>query len=121
MVAGSSAQARPPPSSSAWACAKRTARMVAKKNSATKDSKYVKEPFIFKTGTEEIVLPSLSYLKPGLVRKIRRMTDVDRMYTIFEEVLDEKELKLLDDLDPEEFEKLCDQWNEHSEANLGES
>lgn len=95
--------------------------MVAKKIGIAKDNKYVKDPFTYKIGTEEIVLPSLSYLKPGLVRKIRRMSDIDRMYTLFEEVLDEKELKLLDDLDPEEFEKLCEEWNEHSEVNLGES
>lgn len=95
--------------------------MVAKKIPSMKDSKYIKEPFVFKIGTEQIVLPSLSYLKPGIVRRIRRMSEVDKMYTLFEEALDENELKLLDDLDPDEFEKMCDEWMEHSGVTLGES
>lgn len=94
--------------------------MVVKKKIETKEE-YVKDPYIYKIGDKEIVLPSLSYLKPGLVRKIRRLNDVDRMYTLFEEVLSPEELEILDDLDPEEFRKLQEGWNEHSQVTLGES
>lgn len=85
------------------------------------DDKYVREPFVYTIGKNKIELPSLSWLKPGLVRKIRHLGEIDQMYTLFELVLPEKQLALLDDLEPDQFEDLCNQWRDHSGVAVGES
>lgn len=87
---------------------------------AVKD-KYVRDPFFYKIGETEIELPSLSYLKPGLVRKLRRLNGTDQMYTLFEEVLDADTLAVIDEMDPDEFEDMRLAWNKHSGVSPGES
>ncbi|NEW49332.1 hypothetical protein GV792_04650 [Nocardia cyriacigeorgica] len=81
----------------------------------------VKDDFHKMVGDVDIVLPSLSYLKPGLVRRIRRMGDVDAMYTLFEIALSEEQLAVVDEMDPDEYETLLDEWRAHSGVSLGES
>ena len=89
---------------------------------AAPDEKYVREPFIYGTKSGgEIELPSLSWLKPGVVRKLRHLDQVDQMYTLFEMHLSGAQLELLDGMDPDEFEDFCEQWKEHSGVGLGES
>lgn len=86
-----------------------------------KDDKYVREPFVYPIGDQTITLPSLSWMKPGVVRKLRHLGEVDMMYTLFEMHLPPDELELLDDMEPDEFEKFTDMWREHSGVDLGES
>lgn len=81
----------------------------------------VKDPYITDVGGIEVALPSLSYMKPGLIRKIRRLGDVDAMYTLLELVLDDKALAAIDDMDPDEYAALLEGWREHSGVSLGES
>ncbi len=85
----------------------------------------VKEPFVHTFGEGEdafsVTLPSLSYLKPGLVRKVRRLANIDAMYTVLEIELDADTLAQLDEVDPDDFEAMLDAWNKHSGINLGES
>ncbi|WP_216917516.1 hypothetical protein OG225_07435 [Nocardia sp. NBC_01377] len=68
----------------------------------------------------EVRLPSLSYLKPGLVRRIRRMHDIDALYTLIEMTVSAEALAILDDLDQRTFQALLDEWRVHSGVSLGE-
>ncbi|MFC6011381.1 hypothetical protein [Nocardia lasii] len=81
----------------------------------------VKDDFTYLVGDAEIVLPSLSYLKPGLVRRIRRLGDVDAMYTLLELNLTPEALAVLDDMDPDDYHRLLEAWRAHSGLSLGES
>lgn len=81
----------------------------------------VREDFVKDVDGTELRFPSLSYLKPGLIRKIRNRSDIDAMYTLLEEVLDEKSLEILDEMDPDAYAELIDEWREHSGVSLGES
>ena len=91
------------------------------RSAAEPKSEIVRDPFVYPVGETEIVLPSLSYLKPGLVRRLRRMNGTDQMYSLFEEVLDEKTLEVIDEMDPDEFEAMREQWHKHSGVGPGES
>lgn len=90
-----------------------------------KKPKIVKDEFVHQIGTGddavEIRLPSLSYLKPGLVRKIRRLGDVDAMYTLIELTVTVEQQEALDDMVPEDWEAMLELWREHSGIALGES
>lgn len=81
----------------------------------------VKDDFVVEVGGVEVHLPSLSYLKPGLIRRIRRLGDVDAMYTLLELVLPAESLAALDDMDPDAYHDLLEAWRAHSGVNLGES
>jgi len=86
------------------------------------EDNFVREPFEYPLGRSKIVLPSLTWLKPGLLRKVRRLGGTDRLYTLLEELLDEKHLELVDDMEPDDFAEMCKQWNDHSKGvGLGES
>ncbi|MGW4364622.1 hypothetical protein ACWEKT_03170 [Nocardia takedensis] len=81
----------------------------------------VKDPFVHRVGGVDIALPSLSYLKPGLIRRIRRLGDVDAMYTLLELTLPAEALAVLDDMEPDDYHALLEAWRTHSGVNLGES
>lgn len=85
------------------------------------DSKVVKDDFTREVDGVEITLPSLTYLKPGLIRKVRRLGDVDAMYTLLELTLSPAQLAAIDDMDPDEYSKLLEDWRDHSGVSLGES
>ncbi|MEV0356367.1 hypothetical protein AB0H71_09920 [Nocardia sp. NPDC050697] len=81
----------------------------------------VKDEFVHRVNGTEVRLPSLSYLKPGLIRRIRRLGDVDAMYTLLELVLPADVLAVIDDMEPDDYHVLLDAWRTHSGVNLGES
>ncbi|MFI7001354.1 hypothetical protein [Nocardia sp. NPDC050175] len=81
----------------------------------------VKDDFVRTVGDAEIRLPSLSYLKPGLIRRIRRMHDIDAMYTLIELTVTPQALAALDNMDQDEYHALLDEWRVHSGVGLGES
>lgn len=81
----------------------------------------VKDDFVTDIDGVEVRMPSLSYLKPGLIRKIRRLGDVDAMYTLMELVLDESALAVIDEMDPDAYGNFLEEWREHSGVALGES
>lgn len=80
----------------------------------------VRDDFVTTIDGTEIRLPSMSFMKPGLVRKIRRLTDIDAIYTLLEELLDDKALAAVDDMDPLDFEQFMKDWRQHSGISLGE-
>ncbi|WP_157978752.1 hypothetical protein [Nocardia aurea] len=81
----------------------------------------VRDEFVYDVDGIEVRLPSLSYLKPGLIRRIRRLGDVDAMYTLLELVLAPESLAVLDDMEPDAYHALLEAWRTHSGVNLGES
>lgn len=88
---------------------------------AKKKPDYVTEDFVTTVDGTEVRLPSLTYLKPGLVRQIRRLHQIDQMYTLIEMVVDEDTQALLDDMDPMEYKAMLEAWQEHSGVTVGES
>ncbi|MBF6584433.1 hypothetical protein IU414_06620 [Nocardia farcinica] len=92
---------------------------------AKKQNAKVKTDFVHTVGegddAVEVRLPSLSYLKPGLIRRIRNLSDIDAMYTLLEAILDEDVLAVIDDMDPDEYEAMLTAWREHSGVSLGKS
>lgn len=88
---------------------------------AAKKNKYVTDDYVTHVDGTEVRLPSLTYLKPGLVRKIRRLNQIDQMYTLMELVLDEATLEVLDEMDPAEYAQLLEDWQTHSQVTVGES
>ena len=89
--------------------------------SISKPTETVKDPFVRVIDGVEVSLPSLSYLKPGLIRRIRRLPDVDAMYTLLELALSPEALAVLDDMDPDAYQELLEEWRDHSGGSLGES
>ncbi len=87
--------------------------------------KVIKDDFVHTIGegddATEIRLPSLSYLKPGLVRRIRRLGDVDAMYTLVEMSVTPEQQEVLDEMDPDDWSAMLELWREHSGLSLGES
>ncbi|GEM30662.1 hypothetical protein AB0H58_29190 [Nocardia neocaledoniensis] len=81
----------------------------------------VKDDFTYTVDGTDIVLPSLSYLKPGLVRRIRRLGDVDAMYTLLELSLTADALDALDEMEPDAYHEFLEAWRAHSGLSLGES
>lgn len=67
----------------------------------------------------EIVLPHISKIKAGLLRKYRKQEEIDMVFSIIESVADEKTLALIDDLDQGDLEKFMEKWQAGS--SVGES
>lgn len=81
----------------------------------------VRDDYITEVDGVELRLPSLGYLKPGLIRKIRNLSDIDAMYTLLELALSAEALAVLDEMDPDAYGELIDAWRVHSGVSLGES
>jgi hypothetical protein len=88
---------------------------------AKKKGEKVKDDFVTELAGVEVRLPSLAFLRPGLVRQVRRMGQADAMFTLFELCLSKAALDEVDKLDADEFDDFCKEWNEHSGVSLGES
>jgi len=73
-----------------------------------------------KDGTE-IVLPRFDSVKPGVIRKIRKLSDVDQFFTVLEALADEATLSVVDELDQDEFQDLQTEWFRHAGVDVGES
>lgn len=96
---------------------------------AAKKDKKVRDDFVetitFGEGEDatsvEVRLPSLSFMPPRLIRQVRRMSQTDAMFTIFELELTSAQIEAIDSLDSEKFEDFCERWRDHSGVSLGES
>lgn len=69
----------------------------------------------------EIRLPYLGKLKLGDVRKLRKLDDVDQLFTLLEMYCDEDQLAAIDDLEQEEASEFMSRWQDESGVGLGES
>lgn len=70
---------------------------------------------------ETVTLPAFKSIKPGLLRKTRKLDQVDQFWTILEALADDEAISIIDDLDSDEFQEFQRGWFEHSGVDLGES
>lgn len=70
---------------------------------------------------QDISLPRFDSVKPGVIRKIRKLSDVDQFFTVLETLADAETLAVIDDMEQGEFQALQEAWFKHSGVELGES
>ncbi len=68
----------------------------------------------------EIVLPRMNKIKGGMIRRYRKLSDVDMMFSIVEELVDAETLAQIDDLDQGAMNDLFAAWQKDG-ATVGES
>ncbi|MFC9966338.1 hypothetical protein ACFVH4_19085 [Nocardia ignorata] len=99
-------------------------RPTAPKPKAKKPDR-VKEEFVHTLGegdtAVEVRLPSLTYLKTGVVRAMRGLNDRAAMWFVIEKYATTEMLAAIDDTFPDQMEALMDAWATHSGITLGES
>lgn len=75
--------------------------------------------YTYKHNNKTITLPTFRDIPVGLVRKIRKESETDQAWLILEELLDEKQLAIVDSMTIPEFTEFMNGWTQG--ANLGES
>src|SRR5688500_5986247 len=98
----------------------------ARKKPQDRQKPAAEDVFEFEHNGETYALPRFGSWKSGMVRKIRKLPEVDGMYTILEHVCRdgsgfEESLAALDDMEMDEFNATMSAWQEHSGVTLGES
>lgn len=68
-----------------------------------------------------VTLPPFKKAKPGVLRKARKLDQVDQFFTILESMASDEALAVIDDLESDEFQELQRAWFEHSGIDLGEA
>jgi len=76
--------------------------------------------FEFEHDGEAYSLPKFGSWSAGLVRRVRKLSDVDASFTILEEVADPETLAVIDSMPLERFNELQQEWAEHAGVSLGE-
>ncbi|EQM83424.1 hypothetical protein [Microbacterium maritypicum] len=79
------------------------------------------EKFHYVVGDTEIVLPKFEDIEVGVIRKIRRLSQIDQIFTLIEHYLDEGQLVAFDTLKRSELEDFSNAWRTGSSVTLGES
>ena len=79
------------------------------------------EVYEFEHNGETYTLPPYKSIKPGLIRRVRKLSDMDATFTILEEMAPPESLAALDDMTQERFDEVIAGWLEHSGVTLGES
>lgn len=69
----------------------------------------------------KITLPKMENVPLGIVRKTRRLTQADQVFTMLEEFLPESDLEHMDKMDRAGFQDLMEAWKGEAEVDLGES
>ena len=70
---------------------------------------------------KKISLPKFKNIPVGVIRKVRKESQVEQMFTILEAVTDEATIAKVDALGSEELGQLIQAWQEDSKVNMGES
>ncbi|PRB08617.1 hypothetical protein CQ047_12110 [Microbacterium sp. MYb72] len=79
------------------------------------------EKFHYTIGETEITLPRFEDIEVGVIRKIRKLGQVDQILTLIESYLDEVQLEAFDTLTREGLEEFATAWRTGSSVTLGES
>lgn len=79
------------------------------------------ESFEYETENGLIVIPSIAKMPSGVIRRIRKLSPVDQVFTVVEETASAEALALIDQLPAPEFNAFCAAWYEFSGVSLGES
>lgn len=67
-----------------------------------------------------VTLPPFNSVKPGIIRKIRKLSDVDQFFTVLETLADDATIAIIDDMNQPEFEEFQTGWFKHAGVDLGE-
>lgn len=78
------------------------------------------EKFHYKTSHGDIVIPRFKNLPGKLMRTTRKLDTEDRAYTLFEAIMSEEQLAILDEMTQEEQGELSVAWQKDSEVGAGE-
>nr|DAP03079.1 MAG TPA: hypothetical protein [Caudoviricetes sp.] len=70
---------------------------------------------------KKITLPKFGQVPFGVIRKSRKMDPEEQFYFMFEELLDEQGLAVLDSLTADQVADLMDSWQNEAGVGLGES
>ncbi len=68
----------------------------------------------------KVSLPRMAQIKAGIIRRHRKSDPVDFIFSILEEVSDEKTLAVVDDLTTDEINDLFEKWQADG-GGVGES
>lgn len=80
------------------------------------------EGFTYTTVSGDTIdIPSMNRISAGTLRKHRKESEMDFMFSILESVMDPAELTKLDELQLPEVEALFAAWQKESGATPGES
>ena len=80
------------------------------------------DKFVYEVDSrKKIVLPKFGQVPFGVIRKSRKMDAEEQFYFMFEELLDEKGLAVLDSLTADQVADLMDSWQNEAGVGLGES
>jgi len=77
------------------------------------------EKFHYTTPTGEIALPRVTQIPSGLIRKYRKLEEMDMLFSILEDLVDEETLSKIDSLEQGQLEDFVTKWQEGSP--MGES
>lgn len=69
----------------------------------------------------ELKLPKFENVPAGVLRKTRRMTDLDQAFSILEELMTEEDLEHVDLLDRNGLNDFLKAWRDGSAVDPGES
>ena len=70
---------------------------------------------------KKITLPGFGNLPFGAVRKIRKLSDEEQFFALFEESADDKNLAVIDTLSMPQISDLVTAWQKDAGVDLGES
>lgn len=80
------------------------------------------DKFVYEVDSrKKITLPKFGQVPFGVIRKSRKMDPEEQFYFMFEELLDEKGLAVLDSLTADQVAELMDAWQSEAGVGLGES
>lgn len=80
------------------------------------------EKFHYTTdGGEKITVPKFKTVPAGVIRRVRKESQAEQIFTVLEALADEATLALVDDLDADEFNRFVQAWQEDSKVTMGES
>lgn len=81
------------------------------------------EKFHYTVGKKKITLPRFGNLPFGVIRKIRKLDEVEQLFTLFELVLDKDPdtLAIIDTMEQEAVQELIVAWQKDSGVTVGES
>lgn len=77
------------------------------------------EPFTFDIAGEQHTLPPASAITAGMLRRFRKLEDLDAAFSILEEVAAEETLTALDALPLTEFNDILADWQKHIGIDAG--
>lgn len=79
------------------------------------------EAFTFEHDGESYTLkPTLEYITPGFLRKVRKQNDLDAFFTILETLADDEQLEAIDSMTHSEFQQMNKDFYAHLKASRGE-